>query len=430
MKPLVLAVSLAIASGAQARDLLDIYQLALDNDTQLRAAAATLEAQRENEPIARSGLLPQVALSGSANRINQDISGQGSETFDATDWGVNLSQPLYRRDAWYQYKQSENVVAQAEATYATQEQGLILRVAQAYFNILAARDTLRSSEAERRALDRQLDQAQQRYDVGLIAITDVLEVKAVRDNALAVEIQAKQALYDANQALREIIGNDPGVLAGMMDKVSLAPPDPADVSHWERIAVENNPGVQAAEQAAEVARKEVEVQRSGHYPSLDLVGGYNDSDTGSDFGRDSEGASIGLQLSLPLYTGGRVSSVTRQAQSNLTAAEERLLGERRAVERQVSDAYGGVETSISRVEALKAATVSTASSLDATQAGYEVGTRTIVDVLLAQRSFYRAETEYAIARYGYVLNLLLLEDAAGTLDEEDVRRVNAWLKEE
>lgn len=430
MKPLVLAVAMAISSGAQARDLMDIYQLALDNDTQLRAAAATLEAQRENKPIARSGLLPQVALSGSASRIDQDISGQGSETFDATDWGVNLSQPLYRRDSWYQYKQSENVVAQAEATYETQEQGLILRVAQAYFNVLSARDTLRSAEAERRALDRQLDQAQQRYDVGLIAITDVLEVKAVRDNARAVEIRAQLDLDDANQALREIIGTEPGTLAGMMDKVKLTPPEPADVSHWEQVAVENNPGVHAAEQAAEVARKEVEVQKSGHYPSLDLVGGYNDVQSGSDFGRDSEGASIGLQLNLPLYTGGRVSSVTRQARYNLTAAEEQLLGERRAVERQVGEAYRGVETSISQVEALQAAKVSTASSLDATQAGYEVGTRTIVDVLLAQRSFFRAETEYAIARYGYVLNQLLLEDAAGTLDEEDVNRVNAWLREE
>lgn len=428
MKRLALVIALLFASGAEARDLMEIYQLAAENDAQLKAAAATLEAQRENKPIARSGLLPQISLSGSANRVNQDTKGAGSHTFDATEWGVNLSQPLYRRDRWYQYKQADNAVAQSEAEYETQEQGLILRTAQAYFNVLAARDTLKSSEAERRALDRQLDQAQQRYDVGLIAITDVLEVKAVRDNALANEIQARQDLDDANDALREIIGTDPGELAGMMAKVKLRPPEPNNVKEWEDLAAQNNPGLKAAQEAAEVAAKEVEVQKSGHYPTLDLVGGYSDSDTGYVFGSDVEGASVGLQLNVPIYTGGRVSASTRQARHNLAAAQQALEGERRALERQVGEAYRGVVTSISRVDALNAAKVSNASSLDATQAGYEVGTRTIVDVLLSQRNFYRAETEYAISRYAYVLNLLLLEDAAGTLDEEDVKRVNAWLK--
>ena len=430
MKRLAFAVSVLMASGVQARDLMDTYRLALDHDTQLRAAAATLEARREVKPIARSGLLPQVALSGSAARADERIPGFGSETHDSTQWGVNLTQPLFRRDRWFQYQQADNVVAQAEASYATQEQGLVLRVAQAYFDVLAARDTLRSAEAERRALDRQLEQAQQRYDVGLIAITDVLEVKAVRDNALAGEIQAGLNLDDANEALRQIIGTDPGTLDGMSDAVKLTPPAPANVAAWEDLAIQNNPGLKAAEEAAEVAAKEVEVQKSGHYPTLDLVGGYSDFQTDSSFRNDNEEASIGLQFSLPIYTGGYVSSVTREALHNLTAAQEQLEGERRAVKRQVGEAFRGVETSISRTEALRAATVSTASALDATQAGYEVGTRTIVDVLLAQQSFFRAETEHSISRYGYVLNLLLLEDAAGTLDEEDVRRVNAWLKPE
>jgi len=429
MKRLALAIALVFSAATEARDLSEIYALAAENDALLRGAKATLEAQRENKPIARSSLLPQVALSGSANRLNRDTSGIGSETFNGTEWGVNLTQPLYRRDRWYQYKQADHSVAQSEAEYETQKQGLVLRTAQVYFDVLAGRDTLKSAEAERRALDRQLDQAQQRYDVGLIAITDVLEVKAVRDSALAAEIRARQNLEDAYDALREIIGTDPGDLAPMKDKVALDPPTPNDVGAWEELAAQNNPGLTAAEQAAEVARKEVEVKKSGHYPTVDLVGGYNETDTDSTFGNDFEDTYIGVQLSVPLYTGGGVSASTRQARHNLTAAQEALEGERRALERQVGEAFRGVHTSISEVNALGAAKVSTASALDATQAGYEVGTRTIVDVLLAQRNFYRAETEYAISRYAYVLNLLLLEDAAGTLDEEDVRRVNALLKD-
>lgn len=429
MKRLAIAVSLLLASGAEARDLLEVYQLAVQNDTQLLASGATLEAQRQNKPIAKSGLLPQIALSGSAERVDQNTSGIGSETFDSTRWGIDLAQPLYRRDRWYQYKQSENSVAQAEAEYLGDEQGVILRVAQAYFDILAGQDALRSAKAERRALDRQLDQAQQRYDVGLIAITDVLEVKSVRDNAVASEIEAQQALEDANDALREIIATDPGKLAVMREDVKLRPPEPNDPRQWEDLAAQNNPRLKAAEEAAEVARQEVEVQKSGHYPALDLVGGYSDSDSGSSFARDSDGTSIGLQLSVPIYTGGRVTATTSQARHNLKAALERLEGTRRQLERQVGTAFRGVVTSISRTDALAAAKVSTASALEATQAGYDVGTRTIVDVLLAQRNFFNAETEHAISRYRYVLNLLALEDAAGTLDDEDVKWVNAWLRE-
>ena len=429
MKRLAIALSVLVATGAEARDLLETYGLAVDNDARLRASAATLDARRENKPIAKSALLPQVALSGSANRVDQDSAAIGNETFNETEWGVNLSQPLYRRDRWYQYKQSENTVAQAEALFLTEEQGLILRVAQAYFEVLGAQDTLRSAKAERRALERQLDQAQQRYDVGLIAITDVLEVKAVRDNAVASEIEAGQALEDANDALREIIASDPGELAVMREKVKLHPPEPNRPDAWEEMATQNNPGIRAAEEAAEVARQEVEVQKSGHYPTLDLVGGYAENDSGSSFSRDIDGARIGLQLSLPLYTGGRVTASTSQARHNLRAAQEELEGRRREVERQVGTTFRGVVSSISRTEALAAAKVSTASALEATQAGYDVGTRTIVDVLLAQQAFFNAETEYALSRYRYVLNLLALEGAAGTLDEKDVRRVNEWLVE-
>jgi outer membrane protein len=431
MKRLALAITLVLASGAEARDFLDTYTLARDNDAQLAAAGATLEARRETKPIARSGLLPQIALSGSATRYNRDLkgidAGIGTQNFNTTNWGVNLSQPLYRRDRWYEYKQSEDVVQQAESEYRTAEQGLVLRVAQAYFNVLSAQATMKAADAQLRALERQLDQAQQRYDVGLIAITDVLEVKSVRDGAISEQIRAKQQFDDANDALREIIATDPGALADVSRKMPLDPPQPNSVEAWETLAFDNNPALQAAREVVEVSQKEVEVQKSGHYPSVDLVGGYNDTTSGAIGASEPRDTSVGVQLSLPIYTGGRVTATTRQARHNLTAAEYDLESTRRGLERQVGDAYRGVISSISDVQALNAAKVSTKSAWDATEAGYEVGTRTIVDVLLTQRNFFEADRDYAIARYRYILNLLLLEDAVGTLDEDDVRRVNGWL---
>ena len=429
MKRLALAITLVLASGAEARDFLETFTLAQDNDAQLAAAGATLEARRETKPIARSGLLPQIALSGSATRYNRDVKSIGTDNFSTTNWGVNLSQPLYRRDRWYEYKQSEDVVQQAESEYRTAEQGLILRVAQAYFNVLSAQATMKAADAQLRALERQLDQAQQRYDVGLIAITDVLEVKSVRDGAISEQIRAKQQFDDANDALREIIATDPGTLADVSRKMPLDPPQPNNVEAWETLAFDNNPALQAAREAVEVSQKEVEVQKSGHFPSVDLVGGYNDTTSGAIGASEPRDTSVGVQLSLPIYTGGRVAASTRQARHNLTAAEYDLESTRRGLERQVGDAYRGVISSISDVQALNAAKVSTKSAWDATEAGYEVGTRTIVDVLLTQRNFFEADRDYAIARYRYILNLLLLEDAVGTLNEEDVRRVNGWLKE-
>lgn len=428
MKRLALAISLMLASGAEARDFLEVFKLAQDNDAQIAASAASLEAQRENKPIARSGLLPQIALSGSADWINRRENQIGDDTFNRTQWGVALSQPLYRRDRWYQYKQSEDIVAQAESEYRTAEQGLILRVAQAYFNVLSAKATNKAADAQLRALERQLDQSQQRYDVGLIAITDVLEVKSVRDGAISEQIRAKQLFEDSLEALREIIATEPGELSDVSRKMPLDPPQPNDMNAWERKALENNPALQAAREAVEASEKEVEVQRSGHYPSVDLVGGYNETNNSAEFALDPRDTSVGVQLSMPIYTGGRVSSSTRQAKSNLSAAEYQLESSRRALERQVSDAFRGVISSISDVQALNAAKTSTKSAWDATEAGYEVGTRTIVDVLLTQRNFFEADRDYAISRYRYILNLLLLEDAVGTLGPEDVERVNSWLK--
>ncbi|MEN8175011.1 MAG: TolC family outer membrane protein [Pseudomonadota bacterium] len=432
------ALNIALAAGlvagaqtvaAEGAGLLQVYDLAVENDAEIRAARYSLDAAREFKPIARSGLLPQVAASGSANERRQEFESGNSDNFADSDISVNLSQPLFRRDRWIQFKQADNVVGQAEKELEAEEQSLILRVAATYFAVLGARDTLRFAKAERKALDRQLDQSQQRYDVGLIAITDVLEVKSERDNAVASEIEAQNRLDDAYEALAEIIGTSPGELARLSPDFKLEYPNPRDEAAWTERGIVNNPGLEAVREATEVARQEVEVQRSGHYPTVDLVGGYSWLDSDSAFSNFSleESGSIGVQLNVPIYTGGRISSTTRQARANFASAQESLEGQRRFVVRRVGDAYRGVTSSVSRVNALKATVASTKSALDATSAGYDVGTRTLVDVLLFQRSYYSAEADYALARYGYILNKFALEEAVGTLDEDDVREINAWL---
>ena len=319
----------------------------------------------------------------------------------------------------------------AEAAYQAEEQFLIIRVAEAYFTVLAAEEDLSFSRAESRAIRKQLDQAQQRYDVGLIAITDVHEAQSAYDNARAQEIQAENALGNAREALREIIGGDPGKLANLKSRIALSKPQPSDIEYWANQALDNNPVVKAAEETVEASSREVEVQRSGHFPTLDLVGNAVREEYGSapplDQFRDQETSNIGLELRIPLYSGGRTTASTSQARHNLRAERFNLESAKREASRNVRNAYRGVITGISQVNALAAAKVSAQSALNATQAGYDVGTRTLVDVLIAERNLYAARRGYAQARYQYVLNDLLLRQAAGTLGEDDIKRINNLL---
>jgi outer membrane protein len=295
--------------------------------------------------------------------------------------------------------------------------------------VLAAQDNLEFAEAERKAIARELDQAKQRFEVGLIAITGVHEAQARYDQSRADEIVARNGLDNAWEALREIVGPEaPTSLARLAAEVPLDPPAPAAIDEWSGTALQNNPGVQAAIEAAEVARQEIEVQRSGYYPSVDLIGSYEMNRWDTSRAVESNTASVGVQLAMPLYTGGGVAAATRQAQANFQAAQDVLDQQRRAVDKEVRNAYRGVEASIEAVKAFGAATVSAESALEATTAGFEVGTRTQVDVLNSQSDLFDAKRNHAAARYVYVINLLRLEQAAGTLDVEDLQRVNAWLE--
>ncbi len=431
-KLLPLLVSLIVASPVFGEDLSQVYALAKENDPQLMAARAERDSALEARPQAKAALLPNISLTGSANRTRRDVesspSGASKSTYGTSQLQLKLSQPIYHRDYWIQLEQADKQIAQAETGFAVEEQGLIVRVAEAYFDVLSAQESLEFSQSENAAIARQLDQAKQRFEVGLIAITAVHEAQAAFDQSRADLINAENKLDNGWEALHEIIKTPVSELAPVVDELPLNPPEPKAIDQWAETAQQQNLGVQSARYSTEIARQNIDVQRSGHYPTLDLVGSHSLDRSSSSSGTDADTTSLGLQLNVPLYSGGSVSSKTRQAVFDLEAAQQNLDKQRRSVNRQVRDAYRGVLAGISTVEALKASTVSAQSALEATEAGFEVGTRTMVDVLNAQRDLFRARSNYSSVRYNYILSGLQLKQAAGTLAEKDLADVNSWLK--
>jgi outer membrane protein len=417
-------------SSAYGDDLMQVYEAALENDAQIRAARATRNSTLEEKPQAVAQLLPTLGLSADANQVHREVkeTGGGSETYDNSSASLSLSQPIYRHEYWVQLEQADQQVAKAEAEYAAAEQELMVRTAQAYFDVLAAQDSLEFAQAETEAISRQLDQAKQRFDVGLIAITAVHEAQAAFDQSRADLIAAENALGDAWEALREIIKQKPASLSVLTEDLPLNAPVPQNIDEWSGKAQQQNLSIRAAEKDTEIARENISLQRAGHLPTLDLVGSHTVSRTDLSTGSDVDSSSIGVQLNLPLFAGGSVVSRTRQAEYDLEAAQEGLDAQRRSVERQVRDAYRGVLASISQVEALKASTVSAQSALEATEAGFEVGTRTMVDVLSAQRDLYQTRSNYSNVRYNYILSGLLLKQAAGILTQDDLKQINSWLR--
>ncbi|WP_456415873.1 TolC family outer membrane protein [Thiolapillus sp.] len=428
MKKILIASLLALVSQiAVAEDLMQIYNMAVEKDPVLREAAAIRESRRESRPLALSQLLPNVSISGDANYNSSDTQPTGRENYSSSSLGINLLQPLYRRDRLLRLEQADWQLELADAEYRTKEQDLMLRVATAYFNILSAQEGVTFVQADKKAIARQLEQAKQRFEVGLIAITGVHEAQARYDQAVTDEIVAQNELDNAWEDLRQILGMRPESLTELKGKLALEPPVPAVIDEWSAFGLENNPAVKAASDATQIAQREIEVQNSGHYPSLDLVGRYGTYQTNQENRFDVDSGNIGLQLNVPLYAGGGITAATRQARADLIAAQERLDQARRNTDRAVRNAYRGVQSSISAVKALEAAIVSTRSALEATTAGFEVGTRTLVDVLNSQRDYYRAQRDHARARYVYLVNMLRLRQAAGILEVQDMEKINALL---
>jgi outer membrane protein len=424
-------LGLLLCQPLHADDLLSVYRLALDADPTFQAARASHRAAMEVLPQSRAGILPDVSLSGDVSRDRFDPRVGGSPTTYATNqtYSLVLRQPLYRRDRFIQLQQADSRIAQADATLTAAQQDLVLRVATRYFLVLGARDNLAFVRADKEALARTLDQAQQRFKVGLSAITDQLKAQAAYDIAISDEITAEQQLADANEALRELTGKLPETLQVLQADIPLQVPEPATLDDWVSGALEQNPQLLAAQAATETARQEIEVQRSGHYPTVDALADYSyrDSQFGGTIPQQRNDGSIGLQLTVPLYQGGATVSHTRQQAALYSEAKEQQELQQRATERQTRDNYRGIVSGISRVQALAKAIESNQKALDAAKSGFDVGTRDIIDVLDAQRELLGARRDYARSRYDYLLDTLRLKQAAGILEESDLQQVNAML---
>jgi len=418
--------------GHAAEGLIDVYEAARQNDPVFKQARANLRAVEEALPQARAGLLPDVRASGNYKLIDREqTTARNTEDIsdDAYTYGVRLTQPVFRYDRLMQLDQAEARVAQAQAELAAARQDLFLRVAERYFAVLDAREALNAAEAEKRAVERQLEQAKERFEVGVISRTDVEEAQSRFDLASADVIDAKNEVRNARERLRELTGRPQERVKELRAQVELNPPEPDNEQAWRQRATKRNNQLAAAKDAASAAMENIDVQRGGYYPNVDVVAEYNSSDRPGAFGSRTDEASIGVEVEIPIYQGGRTNSQVREAQHRYTEAREQLKEQRRRVERASSDAYRGVKTALQRVRALDQARTSTRSALKATKAGSEVGTRTIVDVLDAQRERFRAERDYQQARHAYVLNTLRLKETAGQLSREALLSVNQLLVE-
>jgi len=421
----------------KAEDLLEIYQLAEKNDPQFKAAQAAHMAALEAKPQSRALLLPDLSLSARAVRDREDIQSSSStifttETTYSTTKGYSLSltQPLFNAEYFIQLRQADAAIGQADAELAAARQDLIIRVSERYFDELAALDNLEFARSEKSAVERQLEQTKQRFDVGLIAITDVHEAQAAYDLAVAQEIDAENQVSSSREALSELTGQKHETLGNLTDKMQLIPPDPANIDNWSDTALDQNFALIAAEFVVKAAQDEIKLQRSGHLPTLDITAshGFTDISGGSFGARETEDSTIGIQLNVPLYTGGLTNSRVREAVQQLEQARENLEQQRRATLRQSRDAYLSTSAAINRVKAFQQAVVSAQSALDATEAGLEVGTRTTVDVLNSRRNLFGAQQNHARSRYDYILNTLRLKQAAGILSKVDLEQINNWIK--
>jgi outer membrane protein len=440
-KPLTLLIAALLAgpaalvtSAVRADDLLQIYDIAVQSDPLLREAEQRLFATKEIEPQARALLLPNVAVQGTADYNNVTLSGRGvaggnrSDRFVTQGVQAVVNQTVYNRANWMTLKQTGDTIAQAEAQYRNSQIELMVRTTQAYFNVLQAADAVTVSEALVRADERQLEQSKQRFEVGLVAITDVNDSQASYDRSKANLITAKRTLDNAWEALRVIVGPLSVPLARLGDTLPLSPPEPNDVQAWADSARRNNFGIIASTEAVAAAKMQIEIAKSGFYPTLGLQAGYDIARSGAENNTDSNTGFVGLTLNVPLYQGGAVVSQTRQAGYNFRAAQDQLDQTRRLVDQQVKDAFRGIVSSIEDVKARQAAVVSARSSLESTEAGLEVGTRTQVDVLNAQRQLFQAEFDYLSSRYTYIINGVKLHQATSTLSREVLAKGNAWLK--
>jgi outer membrane protein len=466
LPPVLAALAMLVSPPVQAVSLLDAYRDALRSDPSLREAAANRLATLESRPQARAALLPQIEATGRYEHQDRSGTQNFTQRLDTGEvvtlstgfamdveperaWQLRLTQTLFQWDQWVALRQADKQLAQAEAEFRAAEQDLMARVAQRYFEILGARATLQAAEAAQEAIGRQLEQAEKRFEVGLSAITDVQEAQASYDSATATVIEAKRSLAVAREFLREITGEYYENLADAGPDTPLVSPDPANVDEWVSTALARNLSLEAARIGAEISRDNISASRGGHYPALELFVARGNTRTtaqrqdrpeplpgepdpepqpfrpaNSDFWQDS----YGVQVRVPIYSGGAVASRVREATYRHQGSQQILERTARQTERQTRDSFLSVTSEISRVQALAQAVQSSQTALRATEAGFEVGTRTTVDVLQSRRQLFEAQRDFANSRYTYLVNALLLKQAAGVLREADIEEIDGWLK--
>ncbi len=456
LKPLAAGLLLACAAGsASAADLMQAWELARQSDPQLQIAESNRLAIGENVAQARSSLLPQISATASLSDSEGDSvqvgtipnedgtvsfgESRGESDTRSRNYNLNLQQSIYDHRNYTRLRASRARSDAAGADLDRASDALMLRVSESYFNVLTAIDSLAFARAERRAVKRQLDQAEQRFEVGLTAITDVHEARARYDAARANVISAENALDDTREALAEITGRHLQQFRGLASDFTPQLPTPAKIEDWVRLALENSPAVLSRELALAAAGHDIATARAGHLPTLGGSISYGDRATWGESGSNGlffpannagDTTTVGITLSVPIFSGGLVSSQVRQAAYNRDLVDEQLEQERRAVTRTTRNTYRAVEAGISTIAAREQAVVSARSALEATEAGFEVGTRTIVDVLLSQQLLFQAERDYSQARHNFVVNTLRLEQAAGTIEVKDLQEVNRLLVED
>ena len=434
---LLTACVLFQAVPAAAADLLDIYRAALASDPVYSAARASWAAAQEKLPQGRAGLLPQASLSASTQHNDRDLNFRDStqpgsrSQFNSNSASVSITQPIYRQQNFAAYEQGKTQVVLADAQLAAAGQDLILRVAQAYFDVLLARDSVAFAESQKTAIGQQLEQDKRNFEVGNATITDTHEAQARYDLVTAQEIAARNDLEVRNRALEQLIGRAAPGLALLGKRFTLQPPDPTSMESWVEQARSLSLQVRIALENLNFSTLDVRRNRGAHHPTLDAYATVTESSSGSGTqggaGTETSSKVVGLQLAIPLYQGGAITSRVREAVANEDKARQDLENARRSAELAARQGYLGVTSGIAQVRALEAALVSNQSSLDSTRLGQEVGVRTQVDVLNAQQQLFSARRDLAQARYNYILSLLRLKAAAGQLSEADLERVNSWL---
>lgn len=431
---LIVIAALLTAGSAHAADLIQTYRDAASNDAQFASARNALLAGRERMPQGLSLLLPQISAGGSWSRANTEINqpqpfGGFSATYNQRAYSVSLTQPLFRWSNYQQYQQSKLSVLLSEAQFAQAQQDLIVRVVQAYTDVLYAQDSIAYIVAQKAAVTEQLAAAKRNFDVGTSTITDTNEAQAKFDLAVAQEILSRSNLDIALAALQQIIGRTPANLAPLMPDLDLFQPEPSTMDPWVSSAEQQNYVVAQNQANLEIARRQIEVNRSGHYPTVDLVASrtYNYTPPIVSSVSSQTNNAIGVQLSVPIFSGGYTSSKVREGIALKDKAENDLDFSRRAAAQSARTAYFGVTSGLAQIKALRAAEFSSKSALDSNRLGYQVGVRTNIDVLNAQQQLYSTQRDLARARYDTILNGLRLKSAAGTLTEADLVRINVLL---